>query len=142
MHSAYHQPLRIVTVQGSREHVIRCASKALSHQTDEQARKLREFLPGVTVDTHAPTLFRQEGSTFWSSWHYGGHFQFFAVGLTDLMMACDLTENERESLILQTRRASVHNEKVSLVVSGKLKEQPHSVPTHSLTCNGLLFIRT
>lgn len=121
----------------SEKEVLRHASRALA-KSSREANYLREAL--TPISTHTPSQTTKRRDIWIASYPRGEQYEHEAVGpLESVLACCDLTENERERIVLEARRYARYGNLIYAVASTtNLSSKP---PRGSLVFRGLVMLR-
>lgn len=132
--------IRISPIQGSADELRRAVAHVLHAEKDATVSNIiRAITPLPAVRTAAVGSYASEDAA-WGVWHAGADYLMYAVGAESLLDHCELTQTEREQLMLQIRRASTYGESVLVVVSHHSASMPAGLPKR-IDCLGLIFYR-
>lgn len=134
------QLLRIAVIDGdeaSLRNAAICATAQVSHPT---ATAIHTLLKPFSPLRHQPVQVGEKDAVVWSRWHSGAETAFFTVGDASLLERCELTDTERERLMLTIRKAATHQEHVYAVAAKQEKPGLRGLP-RELECLGLIFYR-
>ncbi len=130
---------RLVPIGTTKTQLIDIIARALMRQTNDIATLLARALSPLPRPTHLPLTSDDRGQYLWTAWHHGGETMICAVGTSDLLHFCALTDTEREQLTLNLRRAETFREIGYVIATGVHTTNINSLSPHSLTCVGLVF---
>jgi magnesium-transporting ATPase (P-type) len=100
------------------------------------------LMRGLHKATHEPSSIEKPAAAGseeveWSAWHDGSHFHLTVVGSIERMLhLCEVTENEREQIILQARKLSRSGMIVYATARGTSDRS--ALPTDNLNFEGLV----
>lgn len=133
--------VRIKTLHATNHELLTIASHAQC-DADRSVDCLTPIPAHMLPDVSSSALSaHHDAHVIWSSWHHGGEYAAYAVGDEDLLHHCSLTDNERERLTLDIRRADVYGENVYVVAQCTAQSPLAELPSSRLKCAGLLFVR-
>ena len=131
---------RIRVTEGDEASLRHAAACAIAKNQSRTASEITALLKPLVALRHQPISTAEKDETIWSRWHFGAQTVLYAVGDGELIGRCELTDTEREQLMLLMRKAASHDENVYVVASKIEKSSSKTLP-RQLTCLGLIFYR-
>lgn len=124
----------------SSQDTVDAALHALVGNTSTLATTLRQALPNH--NTPYDPVAHHDATYLSSTWHHGERYQTYWIGEpAQLLSAIDLTDNEREKLVVSTRKASLSGETVYLVGKSLSATPPSSLRSAKIELVGALHLR-
>lgn len=119
--------------------VIAIATHALTGATSTKPCAIRACLP-PPIQAGYPPIATTDHTLTWASWHHGGDYETYWFGdITTLLHYADITDTEREQLMLKARKAIAEGQlayAVGLSLTPGLPRTPQLVMTQV----GLIFV--
>lgn len=128
------------SLQMDRNEIIVAAHNALIATEEPRLQLLKNSLPLSKNTSHAPI---DGGSQVlsWSTWHHGGDYTTFWCGdVTTMLHHANLTDTEREQLMLEARKA-ISRGLIAYAVGSSLTPSIPSRPEHNIERLGLIFVK-
>lgn len=128
------------SLYASRSDVITAAHNALLNNDEPGLRSLRNSLPPSKNMAHSPINSGSQ-TISWSTWHNGSDYTTFWCGdITAMLHHADLTDNEREQVMLEARKA-ISRGLIAYAVGSSLTSFLPARPEHNIRQIGLVFVK-
>ena len=128
------------SLYANKNEVVTAAHNALLTNNEPGLQSLKNSLPPSKDRAHAPI---NSGSQIlsWSTWHNGGEYTTFWCGdITSMLHQANVTDTEREQLMLEARKAISRGLIAYAVGSSQTSFLP-ARPEHSIEQLGLIFVK-
>lgn len=128
------------SIHATQDEIITVAHNALSTTLNSKLLKLSATLP-VTKNAAGPPIGGGKRSITWSTWHHGGDYMTFWFGsVTAVLHHADITDTERETIMLDARKA-ISRGLIAYAVGSCLTHTAPARPDHNIVDIGLIFVK-
>lgn len=128
------------SLYASRDEMISAAHNALLNNDEPGLQSLKNSLPPSKSTALSPISSGNQ-TISWSTWHNGGDYTTFWCGdITAMLHHADLTDNEREQVMLEARKA-ISRGLIAYAVGSSLTSFLPARPEHNIEQVGLIFVK-
>lgn len=123
-----------------KENIVLAAHNALTATDNPELLLLKKSLPPTKITVHTAVNSGNKKIS-WSTWHHGGDYETFWCGdITTMLHYANLTDTDREHIMLEARKA-ISRGLIAYAVGSSTSATLPTNPSHTIEQLSLIFVK-